>query len=173
MLEFWIKVEPGVAVTVKWFSRPFKGPNGARTIASKTATCNGSWWCWWLLSWLIKKEKITWFSTFSSLPSKKGIPPVPVLPFSLQRSQSGSFLCMAAPKVEQPVNGGWVGCKFPTHRGAFPSLGQFVLRLVKMGHIYGSVNGGWVGGVQISNTPRCVSSWEVIFFPLLIKLFVF
>ena len=138
MLEFWIKVEPGVAVTVKWFSRLFKGPNGARTIASKTATCNGSWWCRWLLSWLIKKEKITWFSTFSSLSSKKGIPPVPVLPFSLQRSQSGSFLCVAAPKVEQPVNGGWVGCKFRTHWGTFRlerwylSLSQFVLLLVNV-----------------------------------------
>ena len=95
---------------------------------------------------------------FLSSFQKGNFRPGPVLPFSLQRSQSGSFLCVAAPKVEQPVNGGWVGCKFPTHRGAFPSLGQFVLRLVKMGHIYGSVNGGWVGGVQISNTPRCVSS---------------
>ena len=80
---------------------------------------------------------------FLSSFQKGNFRPGPVLPFSLQRSQSGSFLCVAAPKVEQPVNGGGArganfqhtDVRFVWRGDILPSLGQFVLVLVKMGHI--------------------------------------
>ena len=149
MLEFWIKVEPGVAVTVKWVSRLFKGPNGARTIASKTATCNGSWWCWWLLSWLIKKEKITWFWTFSSLPSKKGISaPAQFYHFpSSDPSREVSFVWRHLKWNNQWMGDGWganfqhTEVRFVLRGDIFPSLDQVVRVLVKMGHIYVGIRG--------------------------------